>query len=142
MFHAGGFLADILFKSSTVTHELQVLRFNKKSLSEYPLTNQAIIIKEVYLNLNTAMNESEIRCAIKHACSSKLVMNESEFSFVKRVSGKIIIPTTPDDFCWNYSQVKKLSGQGKIYIQMNHSISPPESESDFSDSDLPPVFFS
>ena len=123
-----------------ITHELQVLRSRTTtSTSEYPYANSDVIIKEVYLNLNTEMKQSEIRFKIKDACSRKLpFLNENDFEFVNRVNGKIIIPTKPDDFNWDYSQVKKLAGQGKIYIKMKHSISPPDSDS--SDCELASLY--
>ena len=77
-------------ETKMITHELQVLRSRTTtSTSEYPYANSDVIIKEVYLNLNTELKESEICFKIKDACSRKLPsLNENSFEFVKRVMGR------------------------------------------------------
>jgi len=103
------------------------------------------MIEEVLLNLNTSMNESEIREAIKNALFSKLPnIKSNEFEFVKRIKGKILVPTfNASNFSWDYQQIKKLCGQGKIYIRMVNSDCPEIHDDDDTDDDinLPPVPF-
>ena len=74
--------------------QLQVLRSRTTtSTSEYPYANSDVIIKEVYLNLNTEMKESDVRFKIKDACSRNLpFLNENDFEFVKNIVFPIVLP--------------------------------------------------
>ena len=102
---------------------------------DYPLADKHICVKQVMINLNSEMKEAEIRQKIVVALYSKLPhLKEHAFHFVKRDKGKICTPVTDSDFRFDYAQVKKLSGQGKIYIRLHNSQSLSD---DSSDEDLP-----
>ena len=127
----------------TVTHELQVL--NKppdiNEDVEYPLEEKNVLIKEVLLDLHNLMSETEIRQSIVDACQNKLpLLKPTDFEFIKRVKGKVCIPTVADNFSWDYPQVKKIAGQGKIYVQLTKEMGcHSDSDSDF-ELQLPSLF--
>ncbi|XP_066936549.1 uncharacterized protein [Clytia hemisphaerica] len=122
---------------------LAVLKYRKED--EYPLTSDCFLLSEVHINLTTAMNESEIRIAIKSAIGSKLpFVSKDDFKFVKGINKRVIVPTTSADYSFAYPQVKKLMGSGKLYIQLKFQLSPPESGDEYTDDDsveLPQALF-
>jgi len=80
------------------------------------------------------MKEREIRDQIVTSCERKLPnLKPFDFTFVKRERGKIYTPTFGSDFQFDYCQIKKLCGQGKLYIRLNKN--PTVSHSDESSSD-------
>ena len=100
------------------TFELTVLQKNESKKIEYTISETICIMKQVMLNLRHDMVESEIKDEICKAIHPRIKINASEFLFVKRERNKIIIPQHDDKFVFNYPQVKKLVGQGKLYIQL------------------------
>jgi len=80
------------------------------------------------------MKEREIRDQIVTSCERKLPnLKPFDFTFVKRERGKIYTPTFGSDFQFDYCQIIKLCGQGKLYIRLNKN--PTVSHSDESSSD-------
>ena len=93
------------------------------------------------------MNEVEIRQKIVDVCRSKLpTIRKEDFDFVKRAKNQITKPLVEEDFRYDYPKLKKLCGQGKVYIRLNslfrRSTAPvleieDQSSNDSSDEELP-----
>ena len=59
-----------------------------------------------------------------------------DFDFVKCSKNGIFAPTVEHNFKFDYDQVKKLAGQGKIYTRLRNFSSKNDED---DDNDLPPV---
>ena len=67
------------------------------------------------LTLTSSMKEIDIRRSITALCKSKFpLLKTHQFEFVKRERSKITTPTVYHSFNWDFPQVKKLYGQGKL----------------------------
>lgn len=110
--------ADKEIKKTT----LEVCLLRKTSAKEYTIMEESAIAKQVMVNILQTMDESQIRLAISNALKSKVLIDPRDISFAKRDRNKIILPCCPENFQWGYSEIKKLSGPGKLYVQAIGSV--------------------
>ena len=86
---------------------------------EYVLHEEMIVVKQALVLLHSNMKEVDIKKAIIDSCKRTLpLMNERDIEFVKRDRSKICSPAVEKNFKWNFDQVKKLFGQGKLYVRL------------------------
>ena len=121
----------------THSHEVQILNPAEDECKTcYPLTESCIRVNQVMVNLTSDMSEQDIRQTIVSACQSVLPnLTKEQFDFVKRDKGKIYTPIVESGYKFDYPQLKKLIGQGKIYVRLLDDM-----DSD-SDESLPPLPF-
>jgi len=125
------------------TFELQVLKHwqgphnEDNSVPDYGINDSFILIRQVILDLHNNMKEFDIKQKIVNACRTKLPnLKIEDFIFVKREKNKICTPTFGNDFNFDFTQVKKLAGNGKIYIRLKQDAAIVDDSSD-DDDELP-----
>lgn len=127
--------------------EIVVLKKNEDAFKdedtlkeEYIFCEQMVVLSGM-INLKSSMTELEIRKIIEKSLKGKLpLLNFNDFKFVKRDRNKIITPCVEKDFKWNFAQIKRLVGQGKLYVRLTSNIRLWNDEHSDSSDDLPPVF--
>ena len=124
----------------THSHEVQSLNPAEGECKTcYPLTESCVRVNQVMVNLTSEMSEQDIRQTIVSACQSVLPnLTKEQFDFVKRDKGKIYTPIVESSYKFDYPQLKKLIGQGKIYVIYVRLLDEVDSDSDES---LPPLPF-
>ena len=121
----------------THSHEVQILNPAKGECKTcYPLTESCVRVNQVMVNLTSEMSKQDIRQTIVSACQSVLPnLTKEQFDFVKRDKGKIYTTIVESSYKFHYPQLKKMIGQGKIYVRLLDEV-----DSD-SDESLPPLPF-
>jgi len=106
-------------KTKLTTHELQVLLPKEEEDEENYAISDVMVCARILLELNNEMTEEEIRRKIVLSSQKELpFLKETDFEFVKRDKNRIYAPTVIEGFQYDYSKVKRLAGQGKIYIRL------------------------
>ena len=86
---------------------------------DYVLDNAMVILKG-FVTLNPNDTPKDIKQKITSLLQTKFPHIESfQYDFVKRERNKICMPTTEANFSWNFSDLKNLWGQGKLYCRLN-----------------------
>ena len=129
-------------EAKVYTHEIQILKPWKGSINadgtipDYGLQNSFILLRQVLLDLRNDMKDQEIRDKIVSSCRARLPnLKPDSFEYVKMDKNRIYTPIFQEDFKFDYSQVKKLAGNGKIYIRLLNDIE----NSDTSDEEELPI---
>ena len=79
-----------------------------------------MVILKGFVTLNPNDCTKDIKKKITSLFQTKFPHIESfEYDFVKRERNKICTPTTERSFSWNFSALKNLWGQGKLYCRLN-----------------------
>ena len=107
-------------------------------IPDYGMQESYIAAKQVYFDLNNEMKEEEIRDIIVRSCKCKLPnLSKNDFVFVKRDQNRICTPSFDESYAFDFAQVKKLAGTGKIYIRLKYSFNF-EDDDDSDDLPVPP----
>ena len=97
---------------------LEVCVLKKHNNKEYTILESSVVLKQVMVNMLETMEDKEIKSVIANAIGSTLMVDPDDFDYVKRDRNTIIVPNCTNDFRWGYSEIKKLCGQGKLYVQL------------------------
>ena len=121
----------------------EVVVMKKNDSEEYVFTEDIIVVKQVMVTLNNAMTEMDIRKALEKSLKHKLSLIYGEdLMFMKRDRNTILKPCVEEEFQWDFQSIKRLSGQGKLYVALKLPLSIVNNQSDDSDDvDLEPALF-
>ena len=87
--------------------------------NDYVLDDSMVILKG-FVTLNPNDCSKDLKQKITSLFQTKFPHIESfQYDFVKRERNKICTPTTERSFSWNFSALKNLWGQGKLYCRLN-----------------------
>ncbi len=104
--------------------------------SDYVLDDAMVLLKG-FVTLNPNDTPKDIKQKITSLFQTKFPHIESfQYDFVKRERNKISTPTTESNFSWNFSALKNLWGQGKLYCRLNVTRTFVEEGTDSGDDEI------
>ena len=104
--------------------------------NDYVLDDSMILLKG-FVTLSPNDNPREIKQKITSLFQTKFPHLECyHFDYVKRERNKICTPTIEASFTWNFSALKNLWGQGKLYCRLNVSRTMVEDRNSDNDVDM------
>ena len=84
--------------------------------------NDDVVIMKGYVSISNNDTEQIIREKRCELFKQKITNIEpSGFFYVKRERNKLIYPETVKNYAWNYTNLKLLAGQGKLYCSLKRS---------------------
>ena len=91
--------------------------------SDYAVTEDSILLK-AEIDLKSDQTEEAIRGELKAVFNKRYPdIGLYDFEFVKRERNVIITPIVKDNHAWDFSHVKHLCGNGRLYVRLiTHNI--------------------
>ena len=84
--------------------------------------NEDVVIMKGYVSISNNDTEQIIREKLCELFKQKITNIEpSGFFYVKRERNNLIYPETVKNYAWNYTNLKLLAGQGKLYCSLKRS---------------------
>ena len=88
------------------------------SNDEYGFRDEMVLTKG-FVNIPTRDTSRDIRYNIIELFNKKYPeIKVDDFTYLKRERQKLSVPLVPNDWEWNFENLKLLMGQGKLYCRL------------------------